>query len=64
LTTKLSSFFVDWKDIKLNVIRVSNGQLQESEEIYRGLLYGHKDSTNIENLLSLTMLPRKSSRST
>jgi hypothetical protein len=43
--------FVDETDIELNVIHVSNGQLEESKEIFEVLFYGLNDPKSIENLV-------------
>jgi hypothetical protein len=43
---KFTKAFVDEKDIELNVIHVSNSQLEESKELDKGL----RDPTSTENL--------------
>jgi len=41
--------FVDYKDIELNVIKISNSQVEESKELYK-VFYGLKEPESIENL--------------
>jgi len=57
-----SKHFLDETHIALNVIHVSNSQLEESKEIYIALFYGLKHR-KLLRILPLTRLLRKGSRS-